>query len=341
MRAAASKVRTPVLIVGGGPVGLYASSLLSASGVPSLLAERSSRGSPHPRAHLINSRSMELLRQLGVEDAIRTQTPPIREWSHFRYCSSLLGPQIAEQDHMATGAWRDLCEATSSPLAHLSQPKLEAILRAEAERRAATSGAQLLAGYTCVGFEQHADGVRAELQRSPGDGVGEAEEEGRPDRMVVEAEQLLACDGAHSPIRRALGLELRGPPALQHFKSIHFVAPALAEAAAERPAMLYFVFGPSAIAVLVAHNIAQGEWVAQIPFFPGLQQGELLDAAACESAVSACIGGGPGGRAAVDFEVRVACVTPVTCVTHVACAAHVLQVTPRDPPRCARARAGR
>ena len=45
--AAASRRRVPVLIVGGGPVGLYASSLLSSYGVPSLLVERSAQPSTH------------------------------------------------------------------------------------------------------------------------------------------------------------------------------------------------------------------------------------------------------------------------------------------------------
>ena len=64
------RLRVPALIVGGGPVGLYASTLLSSYGVPSILAERAQqpgKAKRHPRAHLINSRSMELLRELGVE----------------------------------------------------------------------------------------------------------------------------------------------------------------------------------------------------------------------------------------------------------------------------------
>ena len=90
---------------------------------------------------------------------------------------------------------------------------------------------------------------------------------------------------------------------LQHFKSVHFVAPQLADAALARPAMLYFVFNPHTIAVLVAHNIAQGEWVAQLPFFPGLQDGDALDAEACASQIAACIGGAPRGGSSVQFDV--------------------------------------
>ena len=298
-----TKQRWPALIVGGGPVGLYASALLSAYRVPSLLTERapSAKAKRHPRSHYINSRSMELLRELGVEAAVREQTPPLDEWRHFRYCSSLLGRQIAAQDHAGGAAWADLCSAGATEVAHLSQPKLEAILRTEAEKRAPAAGGELLGGYECVSFKQKDDGVLAELRKFS-DGV-EGDEV-----MQVEAAQLLACDGANSPIRRALGLRLRGPPPLQHFKSVHFRAPDLAPMlrVLRREAMLHFCFCRGAIAVLVAHNIGQGEWVAQLPYFPGLQDADALDEAACTDAIAACIGGsGAGGaESAVPFEVQ-------------------------------------
>jgi hypothetical protein len=307
MAKAASTRRVPALIVGGGPVGLYASSLLSAYGVPSLLAERAANGKSHPRAHLINTRSMELLRELGVERQIREQTPPMDEWRHFRYCTSVLGTQIAAQDHMAGREWAALSEMTPSPMAHLSQPKLEAILRAEAERRA-LGGTELLSGYECVSFAQHGGGVTAQLRRvvSPAasasyNAVGTgADADAAPDALTVEADYLLACDGAHSRVRQALGLRLRGPAPLQHFKSVHFVAPALAPLLRERglEAMLYFCFNRGAVAVLVAHNISQGEWVAQLPFFPGLQDAEALDRDACTAGIAACLGTLPTGHAA-------------------------------------------
>lgn len=35
--------------------------------------------------------------------------------------------------------------------------------------------------------------------------------------------------------------------------------------------MLYFCFNPGVIAVIVAHCLQSGEFVAQVPFFPPLQ----------------------------------------------------------------------
>src|SRR6202140_5107257 len=61
----------PVLIAGGGPVGLTASLLLSQHGVRSLLVERHPGTAVMPKARGINARTMEMYRQCGVEAAIR------------------------------------------------------------------------------------------------------------------------------------------------------------------------------------------------------------------------------------------------------------------------------
>ena len=239
MRAVAGIVRTPVLIVGGGPVGLYASALLSRFGVPSILVERYSRGLRHRRAHLINTRTMELLRELHVEPRVRALAPPQAEWRSFRYCTTLLGEQLAVDDHLSVPGWNALRAASPTELTHVSQPGLERILREEALVLAPHAGAMLYFGYECVGVEQHADCVRVRLRHARDTLEGELGA-----APCIEAAQLLACDGAGSSIRQGLGIELRGPPTLQHFRSVHFRdrSGCLAARLQGRGAMLYFVF---------------------------------------------------------------------------------------------------
>ena len=76
---------------------------------------------------------------------------------------------------------------------------------------------------------------------------------------------LVAADGAGSRVRAALGIPMAGEPALQHLVNVHFWAPALGRRLVrERPAMLYFVFNPRAVVVVVAHDLGEGDFVAQV-----------------------------------------------------------------------------
>ena len=60
----------PVLIVGGSLVGLSTAVFLGHHGVPSLVLERHRGTAIHPRAALVNQRSVETYRAVGLEPAI-------------------------------------------------------------------------------------------------------------------------------------------------------------------------------------------------------------------------------------------------------------------------------
>ena len=62
-----------VLIAGGGPIGLMASILLGRFGMPNLLVEKRPSTSLFPKARRLRTRTMEILRVLGIEPEIRAQ----------------------------------------------------------------------------------------------------------------------------------------------------------------------------------------------------------------------------------------------------------------------------
>src|SRR5687767_14162585 len=62
---------TPVLIVGGGLVGLSTALFLAWHGLKPLLVERHPDLLAHPRARGFTLRTVELFRQVGLEAAIR------------------------------------------------------------------------------------------------------------------------------------------------------------------------------------------------------------------------------------------------------------------------------
>ncbi|ROV88050.1 hypothetical protein VMCG_10398 [Cytospora schulzeri] len=66
----------PVAIIGGGPIGLSASILLSLRKIPHLLFERHTGTSIHPKACGINQRTTEIFRQMGIYDQVRSIACP-------------------------------------------------------------------------------------------------------------------------------------------------------------------------------------------------------------------------------------------------------------------------
>src|SRR5947209_13525640 len=87
-------IEIPVLIVGGGPVGLCASILLSHHGVPSLLVERHTGTSLYPKARLVNARTMEIFRQCGLEQAVREISLPPEQSRHAIWARTLVGEEL-------------------------------------------------------------------------------------------------------------------------------------------------------------------------------------------------------------------------------------------------------
>src|SRR6478609_2331229 len=65
-----------VVIIGAGPVGLAAAVLLGRFGVDTLVIERRTDRSAHPRSRAVTCRTMEIFRGLGLVDAVRAAALP-------------------------------------------------------------------------------------------------------------------------------------------------------------------------------------------------------------------------------------------------------------------------
>ena len=134
-------IDAPVLIAGGGLVGLSAAMFLANHGIKSLAIERNVSVSTLPRAAYFNLRTLELFREAGIEDQVRRRSELefVPEGALITM-DSLAGRKIAD----IIPTLNEGVEALS-PVRRLfiSQPGLEPILRAQAEK----TGASVLEGH--------------------------------------------------------------------------------------------------------------------------------------------------------------------------------------------------
>jgi 2-polyprenyl-6-methoxyphenol hydroxylase-like FAD-dependent oxidoreductase len=217
-------VDVPVLIVGGGPVGLTASILLSQQGITSLLLERHPGTAILPKARGINARTMEMYRQLGIEQAIRDAGLSPERTGFIVWTESLAGREI---ERRVPGRMSAANRGASPVLNCLcAQDDLEPVLRRFAEAR---PEATLRFNSEMTAVEQDSDGVTATIT----DRISGEERQ-------IRAQYLIAADGAQSRVRRIVTREMIGRDGVYDSVNILFNAD-LRPWVQDRPAALYFV----------------------------------------------------------------------------------------------------
>jgi 2-polyprenyl-6-methoxyphenol hydroxylase-like FAD-dependent oxidoreductase len=232
----------PVLIVGGGPVGLTASILLSQHSVRSLLVERHPGTSIVPKARGINARTMEMYRQCGVEQAIRAAGLAAESIGLVVWTESLAGREIERRVPGRATPKNQAVTPVSNCLC--AQDDLEPVLRQFAE------GAGL--------GELHFNAELTDVRQDSTSVTATITDRLTGTETPVRAHYVIAADGAQSRIRRMLDVRMIGSQSVYDSVNILFNAD-LRPWTAHRPAALYFVEQPDLRATFLTIN-ATDRW---------------------------------------------------------------------------------
>jgi 2-polyprenyl-6-methoxyphenol hydroxylase-like FAD-dependent oxidoreductase len=202
-----SAEEVPVLIVGGSLVGLTLAALLAKHGVRPLAVERHAGTAIHPRAGHFQIRTIEILRELGLEDEARQRARATYDpEGGIIAVESLAGREIARfVPNLNVG----IDNRSPTGRVFIDQDVVEPMLR----RQAATYGATLRYRQELTSFQQDSECVRAVVRDL---------ETG--DENEVTATFMVAADGNRSGVRKSLGIAMRGYGLLSKSVTIYFEA---------------------------------------------------------------------------------------------------------------------
>lgn len=269
-----STSRTPVLIVGAGPVGLSAAFVLGRFGIDSVIVEQYTGINPHPRAHVVNARSMELFRNWGINDKVAADALP-QEWlTRIIWTTTVAGEELGRINLLDAPVQQLVTRMNASPEMPQScaqdrvQHRLVDLVRRQGR-------ADLRYGTKLVDLVDTDDGVEATLDHGQ-------------DTTKVVADFVIAADGACSWVRQHRSIPMMGMPPLAQQVNICFHAD-LSDLVADRGAVLYWTINSEARGVFIAMDGKQ-RWTYNFEYNPALESVADYPAERCEGIIKKALG---------------------------------------------------
>jgi 2-polyprenyl-6-methoxyphenol hydroxylase-like FAD-dependent oxidoreductase len=206
----------PVVIAGGGPVGMTLALVLARLGTRCLLVERNPTTTRHPKMDITNARTMEIFRCLGLVDALRAVAVPEEHCFDVAWITTLAGHELHRFHLDSVTQWRARIAATNDGTMPREAPMRVSQVAIEPVLQRAVLAEPLVEARWGVAFEDCvADpaGVTVTLRRQEG---GATE--------TVRCAYLAGCDGGGSLVRKAMDIALEGraavmPRFMTHFRS--------------------------------------------------------------------------------------------------------------------------
>ena len=248
-----NNLKTDVLIVGAGTSGLVAALCLAKWNVKSIIVERNLGVNEHPKAHELNARSIEILESIGVSiQKLEQEASPISDGTRIAFCTSIkdeFGEIDLDKDVDDPSKYKRYVKS-ARPYLNISQTEIERVLRKTIKENPYID---LLSGHTWKSVENMDETVLAEV-----------EDMNNAQDIKIAAKYLLAADGASSPVRKTLEIQMSGHGLIGTFVNAYFEKNL--RAFIQKPAKLYWILNPAAAGVFIAHHIDK-RWVYNFPIY--------------------------------------------------------------------------
>ncbi|QRY45172.1 FAD-dependent monooxygenase [Mycolicibacterium boenickei] len=237
--------------MGAGPVGMATALSLGRHGIRTVLLDKHKGINPHPRAHVVNTRSMELFRRWGIVDGIVEDAVSQESARNIVWRTTLTGEELGRIDVFGDAA-------SAATRRHSSPQSIVSCAQNRVQQRLLQQLMEL--GHTNIRYGARAAGV---TQGPSGVTVDISTDAGSE---TIEAEYLVVADGASGSISATMGLEMEGLPPFGHQLNIYFHAD-LRPLLGDNPAMLVWVLNSTAPGAFIGMDGAH-RWTFNIGFDP-------------------------------------------------------------------------
>jgi len=260
---AASPARHPVVIVGGGPMGMALALDLGLRGVPALVLDDHEGAGAGSRAICFAKRTLEIADRLGAGEAMVRKGVVWNRGRVYRGTRAVYDfDLLPEADHKRPA------------FINLQQPYFEKFLVDQIRRRQAEGAPVEIRGRNRVtALDRRADGVALTVDTPDG-----------PYR--IEADRVVAADGANSPVRGMMGLGFGG----RVFEDNFLIADIVMHA--DFPVERRFWFDPpfNRGQTALLHKQPDNVWRLDFQLGPGIDRAAEMDEGRIRERVRAMIG---------------------------------------------------
>ena len=249
-----------IVIAGAGPTGLTTAILLRQRGHDPIVFERRLGITGYPAAHVANTRTMEIMAEMGIGERIWSEADTTALSSLVVWVESMAGREYGVLPILSAAA------DPRGPLSrfrsvNIPQTHLEAILL----DRYIELGGTVRFGHEVKSVEEKGDAVEVDVASRDG-------------QKTLSCDWLIGADGAGSAVRRSVGIEMDGPKSIARFMTIYFEVD-IDKYRAGRRALLYWIGGSEVRGVFISFDEVGRSWAMLVPI-GDLSEGQFTDAEA-------------------------------------------------------------